>query len=125
MMEYNINMLADFGRMAFKSEMDKLRKKLEERGFTFAFYPDAPLTMVVRADNAQMEMDEDEHEDMMIVLKMHTWGDVRYRFQGGAKTDIPEDLLNRAKAGFRKLAGAYFMMQHYLEIQARMEATDK
>ena len=121
MTEINMGMLADFSRMAFKGEMDKLRKKLEERGFEFTFYPDAPMTLLVTQDNAQMEMDEDENE-MQIVLYMHLWGDVRYRFQCCEKMDVPEDLLRLCKAGFRKIAGAYLMMQHYLEIQARAAA---
>ena len=121
-----MKMLADFSRMAFKGEMDKLRKKLEERGFEFIFCPDAPMTLVVKPDRVQMEIDEDDDEyEMQIVLYMHLYGDIKYRFRTCEKMDVPEDLLRLAKAGFKKIAGAYMMMQHYLEIQARMERTEE
>jgi len=99
---------------AVENSMAKLRKKLEERGMVFQFLVGAPLQLIVKRDDTQKSMLDDD--DMVIVLTMETWGDIRYMFQGCDNYSIPEDLLRIIKAGFKKIAGDYLMLRHYLDI---------
>lgn len=107
---------------AYSMELAKLRKKLEEQGMVFSFDADMPLSMTVKLDDEQTSM-EDESE-FSFILSMDVWGRITYKFKGCDWTTVPEAVLTAAKAGFKKIAGAGLLLEHYYHMQERRTEAD-
>ena len=108
---------------AFMAEVQALREKLKDMELSCDFYPETPMRLIVSYASSQVSMDEDE--GFSLELTMDRWDDVRYSFDGCRAAAIPDRLLNLLKNGFKKIAGAYLMMQHYIESEARLKPKEE
>ena len=114
--------MSEFQKEAFMAEVQKLRKKLADLDMACDFYPEAPMRMIVTYAGDQESLFD---ENFTMELIMDRWDEVRYSFDGCKNTSIPAKLLNTLKGGFKKIAGAYLMMQHYLETEARLRTKEE
>ena len=107
---------------AVESSMEKLRKKLKKRDMEFHFFAETPLKMIVKRDETQMSVLDDD--SMVIALTMERWGEIRYSFQNCDKFSFPEDFLRCIKAGFKEIAGDYLMLMHYVNNEMKKGASE-
>lgn len=105
-----------YQKEAFYAAVQKLRKQLKDMDLSCDFYPETPLRMIVTYGGDQESLLD---EDFTVELTMAAWDEIRYSFDGCKDTAIPAKLLGTLKNGFKKIAGAYLVMQHYMEIEGR------
>jgi hypothetical protein len=107
--------ITDKPRVEFMLAVAKVKEKLRKLEMGAEFYPEMPMRMLVVGNPAQISMEEDE--DFSLELVMYSWGDVQYRIDGNVT--VPAKLLSMLKKGFLDIAGAYMMMQHWIECERR------
>ena len=107
--------ISDKPRVEFMLAVAKVKEKLKKMDLSAEFYPEVPLRMLVVGCPDQMSMEEEKTFSMELIMWL--WGDVQYKITGDVL--VPEKLLSILKKGFREIAGAYLMMQHWIESERR------